>query len=158
MPRGACQYAVEGRRMMVRTLCEFRVRWFGRVVNGKGASGACSHRPQSVQDGCERSARGGALPLTTHPHLLYKATHHIPLRWTSFAYTNSISPLSSGAGVRVFWRRCAKWGGTCAAGERRTKIHGAGPQGKTSPAPRRGETCAKVRRNLHQGMTIPDLG
>ena len=60
----------------------------------------------------------------------------------------SIAPTSfCGAGEQAKWRRCGKSGGTCATRTRRNPIHGAGPQPKTSPAPKSCSTCAEIGRS-----------
>ena len=124
--REASHSATEVHRMRVEMLCEFRVGGmtggWGKVC-GKGASASGSLA--SVFDGLGPRGPGGALPL-----------HYL---------------LSNGTGEGVFWRRCGKWLGTCAANRAPTRSSGAGTPSKIPPAPRAGPTCAKNKVHLLQG-------
>ena len=98
---------------------------------GKGASGACGHRPLSVHDGCERSARGGALPCHFFPFLYKLGNPHLSLfpldafaenvAWTPFPaqtrpgkrpFRAKARPrLQSERRERPFFRKCVQAGG-----------------------------------------------
>ena len=58
-----------------------------------------------------------------------------------------------GAGPQGAWRRCGKRGDTCATRERESPFCGAGPNPKTSPAPKSSVTGAKRGHHLHQPST-----
>ena len=89
------------------------------------------------------NTRQGKWPFSPNPFHVYSSN----TLWGHFsvnAVTLAQVPASRGAGVAYSWRRCGNRVGTCATPTRKRPIRGAGPQGKTTPAPKTVDTCARV--------------
>ena len=91
---------------------------------------------------------------TSCGHVCSKRHIHVRLNLKKPGFLAAQMCSTFGAGMDCCWRRCGKRVGTCAIGARICPFCGAGPQAKTTPAPRGSETCAMRKNRMSEILLV----